>query len=120
MTLQIARGDIRYLSSRRTRTPNGGGDWWRYASVSYNRITGALIVTLGDGVVLEHVLERVVDVAEGGPVGRVPLPAAAHQLVDGGGAARRALHTVALQPDSFCVTQPHTTTVVPMCHLIQQ
>lgn len=53
-------------------------------------------VTLGDGVVLEHVLERVVDVAEGGSVGRAPLPAAAHELVHGARAARRALHAVAL------------------------
>lgn len=46
---------------------------------------------------MEHVLERVVDVAEGGPLGGAPLPAAAHQLVHGARTPRRTLHAVALQ-----------------------
>lgn len=60
-----------------------------------------MVLTLCDGVVLEHVLERMVDVPEGGPVGRAPLPAAAHQLVHGARAARRALHAVALRQHTY-------------------
>lgn len=60
-------------------------------------------VTVGDGVVEEHVLERVVYVAERGPVGGGPLPAGAHQLVDRAGAAGRALHAVPLRNERSLV-----------------
>lgn len=54
-------------------------------------------LTVCDRVVLEHVLERVVYLAEGGPLGGAPLPAAAHELVDGRRAARGTLHAVPLR-----------------------
>ena len=49
----------------------------------------------GSGRLVEHVLELLVDLLEGGPMGRLPLPAAAHELVDARRAHVGTLHAIA-------------------------